>query len=392
MDILKRIVFGSAFVLTFSLFSCSPPPFDLGISASAQTAKKLALVGQVQIDPNSVNLGSPASQGNADVVFIPEKDGAGGITIQAGFVYSMDPTSGQQVSFIAYDGNQGKYVRYGSTLPIGPLSTDPFPATMLQSVKNLHTGIAFQFVDSAPVNNQYTIAAGDPSTNSFGSPPVVQGTLSSLVQVAPFSGVTKEVIGVSIYTDSTSTTSDRTYWLFRRQGFNTYREARFDYNQTSIPAGAYVRGAVAYDLSGFVGDQATTGRVLYYYDPPPTDRSYVSVWNSPLSPGNWSTWVWIDNASPPTHWQLSGIGNRIDDLLTTGELFSTEGNVGRVFDPKTPTGTLEATFPLSDLRFIGEMYIGGTATMLFSHALWAGRQLSFNIYSIPTADIKTLGQ
>jgi len=116
------------------------------------------------------------------------------------------------------------------------------------------------------------------------------------------------------------------------------------------------------------------------------------VWNSPLSPGNWSTWVWIDNASPPTHWQLSGIGNRIDDLLTTGELFSTEGNVGRVFDPKTPTGTLEATFPLSDLRFIGEMYIGGTATMLFSHALWAGRQLSFNIYSIPTADIKTLGQ
>jgi hypothetical protein len=385
---MKKMPLLFAALLTL-LVTCSPPPFDLGISESAKTARMLTFVGQVPIDPNSINLGG--SQGNEDVVFIPEKDGVGGITIQAGFIYSLDQASGQQVSFVAYDGSQGRYVRYGSTQQIGPLSSDPFPSTMLQSVKSLHSGVAFQFNDSDPGNpangNSYTIATGNPGTNSFDAVPASQTMLTAAVATV-LGGSPKDVIGVSIYPDP-STTFDRTYWLLRRQTpaplSSRYREARFDIPQIPIAAGSLVR-AGGYDISSFI---EPTGRVLYFYDPL-ANRSYVSVWNSPMSPGAWSTWVWID--AVPTYWQLTRIDNRIDDLLTTGELFSTEGNVGRVFDPMTPTGTLEATFPLSDLRFVGEVYIGGTATMLFSQALWAGKQLSFNIYSIPTSNLKSLAQ
>ena len=94
--------------LAFALLSCSPPPFDLGISTSAKTAKKLTLVGQVTRSTPIRSTSAHGSGGNEDVVFIPEKDGTGGITIQAGFVYSIDPTSGQQVSFIVRHRRAGK--------------------------------------------------------------------------------------------------------------------------------------------------------------------------------------------------------------------------------------------------------------------------------------------
>lgn len=358
--------------------TCSPPPFNLAISNSAKTAKKLTFVGQVgPMDPGSLNLGS---QGNEDVVFIPEKDGLGGITIQSGFVYSMDPSSGQQVSFISNN------VRYGSPMPLGPLSTDPYPNNVLQSVKSIHNVIIFQFNDAAPINNAYSIVTGNPGTSSF--TPSSQASLPTVVQAAFGGGLNKEVIGLSIYPDP-STALDRTYWLYRRQGTNNFHEALFDISQGPISGGSYLRGAGTYDVSPFVGDFTVTGRVLYYYDPN-SNRSYVSLWNSLMSPGNWSTWVWIDNV--PTYSQLTGIDNRIDDLLTTGELLSTQGNTATVYDPTTPTGTFEASFPLGDLRFIGEVYIGGTATVLFSEALWFGNQVTFNVYSIPTSQLKTLAQ
>jgi hypothetical protein len=259
---------------------------------------------------------------------------------------------------------------------------------MVQSVKSTHNVIVFQYFDPAPQNNQYMIATGDPNAGTFNSPGgwIV---LTNFINVPPFNPpiTNGRGIGVSIYPDP-NPALDRSYWLFRQSGTNNYLEGEFDVSQNPItPPGTKLRLGGTYDISSFVG--GTAKRVLYYFNPV-TSQSYVSIWNSPLSPGNWSTWVWID--STPTYRQLSSIGNRIDALLTTGELFSTEGNTGRVYDPTTPTGSLEATFPLNDLRFIGEVYIGGIATMLFSEALWYGRQVSFNVYSIPTSQIKTLGQ
>ena len=366
--------------------TCSPPPFNLAISNFAKTAKKLTFVGQVgPMDPGSLNLGS---QGNEDVVFIPEKDGLGGITIQSGFIYSMDPSSGQQVSFISSNGGAGKYVREGGPQVLGPLSTDSYPNFLVQSVKSTHNVIVFQYFDPAPQNNQYMIATGDPNAGTFNSPGgwIV---LTNFINVPPFNPpiTNGRGIGVSIFPDP-NPVLDRSYWLFRQSGTNNYLEGEFDVSQNPItPPGTPLRGLATYDISSFVGNLAK--RALYYFNPV-TSRSYVSVWNSPLSSGNWSTWVWIDNA--PTYSQLSSIGNRIDDLLTTGELLSTQGNIASIYDPTTSTGTLEAAFPLNDLRFVGEVYIGGTATVLFSEALWFGNQVTFNVYSIPTSQLKTLAQ
>jgi len=361
--------------------TCSPPPFNLAISNFAKTAKKLTFVGQVgPINPGSLNLGS---QGNEDVVFIPEKDGMGGITTQSGFVLTMDPMSGQQISFVS--NNAG----YGSPMPLGPLSTDSYPNFLVQSVKSTHNVIAFQFDDTTPTNNRYMLATGNPGAGTFNSPGgwIVLNTNFINAPVPPFFFTNARVIGVSIYPDP-NPALDRSYWLFRDTGGNNYLEGEFDVSQNPItPPGIAVRGLATYDISSFVGNLAK--RVLYYFNPV-TARSYVSVWNSPASPGVWSNWVWID--AVPTNGQLTGVDHRIDALLTTGELFPTEGNIGRVFDPTTPTGSLEATFPLSDVRFIGEVYIGGTPTILFSQALWFGNQVTFNVYSIPTSQLKTLGQ
>jgi hypothetical protein len=362
------------------LITCSPPPFNLAISNSAKTAKKLTLVAQVgPLSPGSISLGS---QGNEDVVFIPEKDGMGGITTQSGFVYAMDPMSGQQISFVS--NNRG----YGGPMPLGPLSTDSYPNFLVQSVKSAHNVIAFQYIDATPQNSQYMIATGNPGAGTFNSP---GGwiLLTNFINVAPFNPpiFNGKPIGASIYPDP-NPTLDRSYWLFRQSGTNSYLEGEFDVSQNPIvPPGIKLRPGLGYDISPFVGNFAQ--RVLYYFNPVKA-YSYVSLWNSPLSPNNWSTWVWIDNA--PTYSQLTGIGSRIDALLTTGELFSTQGNVGNAYDPTTPTGTLEASFPLGDLRFIGETYIGGTASVLFSQALWFGNQVTFNVYSIPTSQLKTLGQ
>jgi hypothetical protein len=379
---MTRIIAGLILLVALLLVACSPPPFDLSLSVAAKITNTLTYVGQVgPIDTMS------NSRGYDDIMFFPEKDGVGGITLQAGFVHSMDPSNGQQVSFIAYDGGQGKYVREGGTQWLGPLPTTPYPDYVVQSMKSLHNVIAFQFDPSSTANNSYTLATGNPIVHTFNSPGWT--TLNTFTDVAPFNFSPGRVIGVSIYPDP-SLLLDRSYWLFRDSTTNNYYEGEFNISQNPIaPPGIFVRAGGTYDISSFVGNLAK--RVLYYYDPV-SAHSYVSVWNSPLSLGNWSTWVWIDNLPIPTHWQLTSISHRIDALLTTGELLSTEGNVGRVYDPTTPTGSLASEFPLGALRFIGEVYIAGTPTMLFSLALWYNRQVSFNVYSLPTSQVKTLGR
>ena len=133
------------------------------------------------------------------------------------------------------------------------------------------------------------LPTGNPGTSTFSSTAPI--TLSSLVNIPPFNPpiTTGRVIGVGMRPD-VSLAFDRSYWLFRQSGGNNYLEGEFDFSQNPIGPGTPLRGIVPYDISPFVGNLAK--RVLYYYDPN-SNRSYASVWNSPLSPGNWSTWVWV---------------------------------------------------------------------------------------------------
>jgi hypothetical protein len=249
--------------------------------------------------------------------------------------------------------------------------------------------VGFQFVDSMPFNNTYVFASGDPVLNTLTTTSPLP--MANLVSGTPFNLLSApQVIGLSIYPDPNMSFDWISVLIQDQASPTSFLEGRFQFSAGTVTTpGNSLRGTTPYDLSPFAVTPAN--RVLYYYDPvPAVPRSYVSVWSSPMAQGAWSTWVWTD--SVPSSSRLSGIDHRIDALLTTGELFSTEGNTGRVYDPTTPTGHLEAEFTLGDLRFIGEVYIAGIPNVLFSHAVWFNRQVSFDVYSIPTSQLKSLAQ
>ena len=368
---------------TLVLLSCSPPPFDLALSLSAQAAARMTLLGQVG---PMYNISS--DQGVSDEMFIPEKDGAGGINLQAGFLTWTYQSGPRNLAAVIWDGSQGAYVRYGSIQSTPAPSPDQYPPFLVQAVKSFHNIEIFQFDDINPGNNSYAVFAGDPPTNQFPFGAPMPTLLHSLVDDFPINGVMKLVIGVTTYPD-VNPTLDRTYWLFQETGTNDYLEAVFDNSQSVLTNIRAVRSTVPYDLSinnapnGFLPDLMK--RVLYYFDPV-SARSYACWWDTTTSPNRWRTWVWI--SAIPTTAELTNVTHRIDALLTTGNLFSTEGEVGRIYDQD---GALLSHFPLGNLKLVGEMYIGGVATVLFSQALRYNNELHFNVYSIPTSQLTTLG-
>jgi hypothetical protein len=366
--------------------SCSPPPFDLSISQSAQTASRMTLMGQVGPVYNV-----SSDQSVSDEMFIPEKDSVGGITVQAGFVTWKYQSGPLNYAAVIWDGSQGAYIRYGSIQSTSTAATDKYPAFLIQAVKSLHNVEVFQYDEINPGMNRYTVVLGNPSANAFPFGVPITAPLESLVTTGAFGTNSKQVIGVSTYPDQ-SQAIDRTYWLFRQTLTNNYLEARFDNSQTGVnPTGSPLRGLTTYDLSvtgsGFL--PIGINRVMYYYDPLSVPgRSYACWWDTTVAPNRWRTWVWTD-ISPTSRVELTNITSRIDALLTTGNLFSTEGEVGRIYDQN---GSLLSGFLLGNLKLIGEMYIGGVANVLFSQALHYNRALHFNVYSIPTTQLTSLGQ
>jgi hypothetical protein len=134
-------------------------------------------------------------------------------------------------------------------------------------------------------------------------------------------------------------------------------------------------------------DAAALNRALYYYDPDTTrtpERSYLSWYDTAKS--RWRCWTWW-SVSPWEGQELTGIDHRVDAVLSTGELFSTEGDEGRVYGRD---GTLAASFPLTGLSFIEEASIDGTLRVLFSQYMYMNNSAWFAVYSIPTADLDTL--
>jgi hypothetical protein len=348
---MKRIFLFFILSLPIVLLTCSPPPFNLSISEAAKTAKQLSYVGQ--IGPISSMSGN---QGNEDVVFIPEKDGAGGITLQAGFLYSQDPLNGNQASFVAYDAGQGKYIYEG-----GSQWLDAYANVLVQSVKSLHNVIAFQIDDVTPASNRFGLMIGDTIGHTF-TPPAWIGLTAQTTgnfPPGPYSA-----IGISII-PTNNPGFDRAYMLLADTGNGMYREARYHVSQAApgLTNPSSIFRTTELDLVGYGVIPAGIQRVLYYYDSASTNA--FAMWNTG---SHWTCVKWTE--SPPTVplWQpMPGINHRIDALLTTGELFSTEDNTARV-------------------------YIGGVPTMLFSQALWFNQQVTFNVYSLPTSKVKTLGQ
>jgi hypothetical protein len=131
---------------------------------------------------------------------------------------------------------------------------------------------------------------------------------------------------------------------------------------------------------------------MYYYDENPSvdsarlpNRSYASWYDA--SAGSWKCATWWGTSA--SDWKsLPAVTARVDALLSNGDLLSTEGGTGRVYDRD---GVLLATFPMGSLVYLDEEYVGGAARAYFEQSFASDNLLHFNVYWINTDAIATLG-
>jgi hypothetical protein len=121
-------------------------------------------------------------------------------------------------------------------------------------------------------------------------------------------------------------------------------------------------------------------RYLYY-----TNASFSYA--SSFSGGQWVCYQWPPLPSTPVI--LPGVTHRIDGLLTSGDLLSTESGTLRLY---SAAGSQLYEVPLNGLQFCYEAYIGSTPYVFFSlpmqvsHGNWL-----INVYAVPTSSMRSLG-
>jgi hypothetical protein len=124
-----------------------------------------------------------------------------------------------------------------------------------------------------------------------------------------------------------------------------------------------------------------TLRALYYRNSSGS-LSYASYFQG----GQWICRQWTPSTSPVV---LAGVTHRIDAVLTSGDLLSTEGGILRLYDQN---GSQVVSVSLGGLLFCYETYIGSTPYVFFSLAIDLGRgHWAFRAYAIPTSSMRGLG-
>ncbi len=355
---------------------------------SARTARALTVEGTVgPLD------GRYGPWNVTDAVFLPERGSTGGLDLQNGFILHSTPWGDRQLGFVSWDPTKQMDRAVGGEVSVGPVPTGPFPDRLVMLLKGAAHAIGtFAFLPDSPSYNQLIVGQADPTANQF---PVGTPTPQSLSGAATASlGLSGDIIAVGRYA-ANEPSAETTYWLFRTPSGSSFLEASSAVstaNAVSAPTLTALasRAGTPYALGSGIPVSSLT-RALYYYDPEPTrapQRSYLS-WYDPAQ-GRWRCWAWWAVGASPSAWQgteLAGVDHRIDALLTTGELFSTEDDTGRVYGAD---GTLRTSFPLTGLSFIEEAWLNGTPRVLFSQYLYAGKSPWFVIYSIATSDIGAL--
>ena len=352
--------------------SCLPIPFDLAVSQAAGTAAKMTR-------DNSGPISSNYFQGESqrDFAFYPQVLASGGFDYSAGFVTALDNVS-VNIQAVA---NGSQNTNWNQPIP----NPDPHaPAYLGWPVKS-GTSYLFGIVFDAlsPSSSGYALFQATP-------PSVFTSTGSSLLSLVAPLGFVNSVIGASV-SASPSATFDLLHVL--AVGATSYLEAAFQVQSTlpNVVNSSVPRPSVALPFI-----PAGVKRVMYFYDdntaadPSRVDNRSFACWYD-ASSSSWVSYAW---------WQTpTGVGSifsmrlpadhRLDALLSTGQLLSTEDGVGRLYDRD---GNLLATFPLGNLTYIAEEYVGGVPRCYFSQCLIYDHMLHFNIYWIQTDQLGTLGK
>jgi hypothetical protein len=362
--------------------SCSPPPFDLALEQTTSTLKKLTRdnTALITVDTGGFNTG----ENNA--TFFPRVQLSGtDYTFDYSYGFVVSETSEPFGANVEVHAIQSGKQFSQQTFPI--FNADPtIPSFQVWTAKSGLSLFGIGFDSQNPDNTSYTLF-----TSNLAAVPPTLGTVGNQLrsQVNMDLGLSGGIIGASIY--PTAAGFDQLSLLVSDLGGN-FGEAGYQVSATGLASAANLRSVLG-PFHGLPFIPSALKRCQFFYDANlgldparSPNRSYVSWYDT--TKGAWQAHTWWENP-PGTRLDkpLPTVTSRIDALLSTGELFSTEGGTGRVYDRE---GAVLAQFPLGTLQFIGEELVGGVARSYFSLFLPYDEALHFNVYWIRTDQLKTL--
>lgn len=370
---MTRALTRAALFVPFALacFTCAPP-FDPEISMSVVTIDRLTL--EASVGP----VGDSYSIPDDEAVLLPVQTSAGIDTLRAFIRFDNSSSTGLWFAVSAAGGGITIYNQQTWWRSFG--GEDPnYPVFLLQPlISGDSIGIVslYSNLSSDQVDIQYF--------NADSTPPGLYSQAGYPVAVSFGASSTARVLGASFSSDPTHSYNPLVWLLEDSSGTCSEYESSMGSTSGFIATGTAVNPT--FSLTSIL--QGST-KCLYYHVPGTSgvsNKSCISVFVN----GGWQAWTWrFDSSGNLNATRLTGVTHRIDALLSTGELLSTEGGMGRVYDP-SGNGTQLAAFPLGNLRFVYETFASGAPKVYFSQMLILGKVVSFRLYSIPTADLKTL--
>jgi len=350
----------TALLLPGLLASCLLPPFDRGLSLAEATAGKLKL--EVRIGPLYRWRGD-LERGR--YYFLPGKTRG----LNRGFL----------VVFSSYDGRVF-YIDYDALTGYGMTGEQSFQ--IMNSNENLSNYGAWVLKDPSGVDDALLLVRPNLAAEQRLEFQYVAGTglTPHAYDLSAFtSGITGgQVVGVGLFPDSATT--DFLTTLVNEGGTSNYYDrvsafafATSGYTLSWPPSAVPAPGIPGSPLQGF-----------YFRNPAATGLRFLSAWNG----SGYANYRWTDT-SPPAALPFN---NRIEALLSSNELFVVDREQAVIY---SPAGERKYSFPLGDLHFAYETYIGGVPTLLFSLIYWDqvsnnNEEFHINVYSLPTASLATL--
>ncbi len=336
-----------------SLATCAPP-YIVELNTAAGLVNRMTLVG-------TLGIVSPGSSSANNVRFLPVKPTASdlsGVNIRSGFVVTSSSTT-QNFQYVSLD-SSGKAQTYGGN-GFSSVTSDPnypvnqFEVTTTTTTANL---VALHY-GSSGASELYRV---DPSTGSFQT--TISEGLSGVfaypalgISVMPMPGA-PDVFNF-LFEDSTGTYFGEGYATIDTSFATVFTPQYEDFPPYILPVQRY-----------------------FYYRNQAGTLSYASSYSG----GSWTCYQWAPSTTAVV---LPGATHRIDALLTTGDLLSTEGGTLRLYDSN---GNQVLSVSLGGLQYCYEAYVGTTPYVFFSLTMSLREdKYAFNVYAIPTSAMRGLG-
>jgi hypothetical protein len=346
---MKSFILGGLVVIVMA--ACAPP-FIEDLNRAAGMTGRMAMAGTV----GSVSFGN-----DTNVRFYPTKPTAtsiDGVDIQSGFIVSTG--SGGTYDYLRFAWNSDGKAQTSGSQNFPASGANSYPVTEYDVTNTTSTANIVVLNWSNVASPTYTFYAMNPSGGN---------TLTVTVSNAPLNYVFVSATAYGVQMMPQPGAADI---------FNFFLSV----------AGTPQNGPATVSITtGFTpGTQTTLApttpmRLLYYMN-----QAQATAYASYSVSGAWSCNKITSTGVQP----LSGVSNRIDALLTSGQLLSTQDGTLRLYDA---SGNQLFSKPLNGLQYCYEAYVGSTPYVFFSlplslqHGEWV-----FNVYAIPTSAMGDLGK